>query len=517
MSPQKSHDRSPVIRKSSLKLPQNLSENLKNYEQKYIKSSRRLSNTGTGRRKSSVSFSVPNEEAVDNIDVASASSTEDSILDEDFLRYLNETSISDEKDMKESTTGNSFGDTTNILDDSKPRKDSVTNRLDNKLQKQSSHGKLPIERRSSKGNLATDIALEANKPVKIRGSDPKLFSRSMSFEASDLQMVPEENTIENTGDKTISTTPENSSKSLLVKDTKGIFHSSLIDDKESNSSDSGEYLSKRISRRNSYIYKEECGLVSAHSSDETIKTVSELDNTSVSEDLPLTAHVPKKEIRVLSEDEDSLRGETDRINPNNPSHKTPKSSPTAHSVRDVQVHAHPVRKASSRKEDWMTYSSSSSDTTSESEESVPFMRHSSRPSTARKQKEHTDATKSEARKLDQTSKISRTRESKRASSKSSRRSRSASSTTPRRSHRNKHRRSSSSTTPRRKSYRNKHRRSSRKHNQRRRKLSHTESCSLESYSSEDRARRCSCHSLCRQCRRYRDTCVNCKVRMLLKK
>ena len=265
LEPDGSTDKTPssssLAKKPALKTSStsNLSGHLRKYEQKYIKSPGK-SDKKLLRRKSSVVFKVPAQ-------VVASDEDDDSLFDDELIQYLNETSLSEEgNDLKDSTYS-SFSET-------------------DKLKKIATVDMLKVEEPvnlKSNGLLKNSTIQNGSSTSKFLDTsggngDTRAHSRSLSYETSELKSIQEDisESIQNTS---INTPETSGSKGILLKSNKGIFHSSVGVEDDSSSA-SNEYLSRRISRRNSYVYKEGMGLVNAISSDETIKTESEVYEVS---------------------------------------------------------------------------------------------------------------------------------------------------------------------------------------------------------------------------------------------
>lgn len=266
------------VKKSSLKSSNvAVTDNLNKYEDKYIKKTSNASTLSKHSHRSSVAFSVPDKvghEISQSGDPSSDSLTQDSILDEDLVRWLEETSASDQNEnFSEQSEAKTFPpkQVPNICD--VPNESINAGNINNFIVESGLAARTIFERKLSKANLIPENKNDASKFTRNKISDTKSYSRSISFENSDLKSVPEaEEHLDD--DRTLSTTTDRSFKSLSSKNRRGVLRSSATINDDSTSSSSQQYLSKRISRRNSYIYKDDCALVSAASSDD-IRTVSQ--------------------------------------------------------------------------------------------------------------------------------------------------------------------------------------------------------------------------------------------------
>ncbi|XP_047739215.1 E3 ubiquitin-protein ligase RBBP6-like [Hyalella azteca] len=250
-SPSKSPHRNPL--KSPQKFKSILGD-IRKYEDKYInRSPKKLS------RKSSVIFSVPESPDETASGGEAGLQSDDSMMDEVLAKCLQESSLSD--DIPPPGTAI-------------PHKESM---LKNVLSAESllSHDpSQPVAQAEPKVSRK-NIFLATNKKEVFggtKGGNELLNYKipcSFPFESSDLKRQPEND------NRTLSTTPDRSSVSLLRKNSKSIFHSSSF---HSSSSESEDDLCKRISRKNSYVYKEGFVLMSATSTDDTIQTDSNISD-----------------------------------------------------------------------------------------------------------------------------------------------------------------------------------------------------------------------------------------------
>ena len=165
-------------------------------------------------------------------------------MDDDLAKWLNETS-SDQSDL---------------VDEIRPKNIANLQKRDNVINSESSP------------NLGRNT-LPENKNLRARQST----TASVSTDEHSKLMKPKSMNDERT---TSSVSEYTSSKQRGSSGRKNLFHSSTLHEDDSTSYDSEKYLTKRISRRNSYIYKDEFGLVSAASS-ESIKTEPEKSESIV--------------------------------------------------------------------------------------------------------------------------------------------------------------------------------------------------------------------------------------------
>ena len=273
------------IKKSSLRSPnKSINNTINQYEAKYIKkpfsSGSGVPQNG-GRRSSVVAFDVPNNKNIDHVksEISSDSLHDDSLMDDDLAKWLEETSISEDIEVSKASSTAKQNQQSLIKSNKVVTSNSSVREQHDRVRK-ISPVKLALERKLSSASLSPEKYISTNSEVsrgyKSKGNEGRPFSRSLSIENSDLKSVPEEVMDD---DRTISTITDKSPKKSLLKSRRSIFRSSTLEEDDSTSSSSQQYLAKRISRRNSYIYKEECDLVSAASS-ECIETESQVSTIS---------------------------------------------------------------------------------------------------------------------------------------------------------------------------------------------------------------------------------------------
>ncbi|KAF2353325.1 hypothetical protein FHG87_015921 [Trinorchestia longiramus] len=269
---------SSLVKSSSAKKPlkspiksSKLGDNLRKYENKYVnREVKKIIHKSSVARVSEES----DEECTDN----RSSSSDKSVLDSQLEKWLEESSLND-----------SSPNTSRIL---RVRKSGLKNVLsaESLLQKSSAYSS-PVKERLSRENLFSASnrrrAFVASRGENNGRASNGRNSQSLSFEHPDLRSGPRE------GDQTISTTPDRSIGCLLKRASKNnIFRSSSLQDDYSTTE---EHLSRRISRRDSYVYRDGVGLVSASStSNETIQTDDEISEEIEELSLKVLTHSQSK-------------------------------------------------------------------------------------------------------------------------------------------------------------------------------------------------------------------------------